>query len=66
LFTSKFLASELPLHVWKSPEIAWSEIWIPWAWWVSYSVSDSLFPSRTQDSIAQRWYSTKEIVAPPS
>jgi hypothetical protein len=28
LITSKFLASELPFHGWKSPEIAWSEIWI--------------------------------------
>jgi hypothetical protein len=26
--TSKFIASELPFHVWKSPEIAWGEIWI--------------------------------------
>jgi hypothetical protein len=26
LITSKFLASELPLHGWKSPEIAWGEI----------------------------------------
>jgi hypothetical protein len=30
LITSKFLASELPFHVWKSPEIAWSEIWTVW------------------------------------
>jgi hypothetical protein len=28
LITSKFLASELPFHGWKSPEIAWDEIWI--------------------------------------
>jgi hypothetical protein len=28
LITSKFLASELPFHGWKSPEIAWGEIWI--------------------------------------
>jgi hypothetical protein len=27
---SKFLASELPFHGWKSPEIAWSEVWIVW------------------------------------
>jgi hypothetical protein len=27
LITSKFLASELPFHSWKSPEIAWGEIW---------------------------------------
>jgi hypothetical protein len=26
LITSKFLASELPFHGWKSPEIAWNEI----------------------------------------
>jgi hypothetical protein len=26
--TSKFLASELPFHGWKSTEIAWGEIWI--------------------------------------
>jgi hypothetical protein len=29
LITSKFLASELPFHAWKSPEIAWGEIWTP-------------------------------------
>jgi hypothetical protein len=28
LITSKFLASELPFHGWKSPENAWGEIWI--------------------------------------
>jgi hypothetical protein len=28
LITSKFLASELPFHGWKGPEIAWGEIWI--------------------------------------
>jgi hypothetical protein len=27
LITSKFIASELPFHGWKSLEIAWSEIW---------------------------------------
>jgi hypothetical protein len=27
LITSKFLASELPFNGWKSPEIAWDEIW---------------------------------------
>jgi hypothetical protein len=26
LITSKFFASELPFHSWKSPEIAWGEI----------------------------------------
>jgi hypothetical protein len=26
--TSKYLASELPFHIWKSPKIAWIEIWI--------------------------------------
>jgi hypothetical protein len=30
LITSKFLTSELPLHGWKSPGIAWSEIWTVW------------------------------------
>jgi hypothetical protein len=30
LMTSKFLASELPFHGWKSPEIAWGEIWTVW------------------------------------
>jgi hypothetical protein len=29
LITSKF-ASELPFHGWKSPEIAWGEIWTVW------------------------------------
>jgi hypothetical protein len=28
--TSKFLALELPFHGWKSPEIAWGEIWTVW------------------------------------
>jgi hypothetical protein len=28
LITSKFLASEIHFHGWKSPEIAWGEIWI--------------------------------------
>jgi hypothetical protein len=32
LITSKFLTSELPFHGWKSPEIAWGEIWT--VWWV--------------------------------
>jgi hypothetical protein len=27
--TGGFLASELSFHGWKSPEIAWGEIWIP-------------------------------------
>jgi hypothetical protein len=30
LITLKFLASELPFHCWKSPEIAWGEIWTVW------------------------------------
>jgi hypothetical protein len=30
LIISKFLASELPFHDWKSPEIAWGEIWTVW------------------------------------
>jgi hypothetical protein len=30
LITSKFLASELPFHGWKSPEIAWGETWTVW------------------------------------
>jgi hypothetical protein len=30
LIISKFLASELPFHGWKSPEIAWDEIWPVW------------------------------------
>jgi hypothetical protein len=30
LMTLKFLASELPFHGWKSPEIAWCEIWTVW------------------------------------
>jgi hypothetical protein len=32
LISSKFLASELPFCGWKSPEIAWGEIWT--AWWM--------------------------------
>jgi hypothetical protein len=61
-----FLALELPFHGWKSLEIAWGEFWTPWAWWMSCRISDPLFPSRTQNSVRQRWRSTKEIVAPPS
>jgi hypothetical protein len=30
LITSKFLASELPFHGWKSPEISWGYIWTLW------------------------------------
>jgi hypothetical protein len=30
LITSKFLATELPFDGWKSPEIAWGEIWTLW------------------------------------
>jgi hypothetical protein len=50
LITSKFLASELPIHGWKSPEIAWDEIWTVWRmfWWGS---TDPLFPSRKQNPI---------------
>jgi hypothetical protein len=50
LIISKFLASELPFHSWKSPEIAWGDIWTVWRmfWWGS---TDPLFPSRTQNSI---------------
>jgi hypothetical protein len=29
--TCGFLASELPFHGFKIPEIAWGEIWTPWA-----------------------------------
>jgi hypothetical protein len=47
LMTSKFLASKLPFHGWKSPEIAWGEICTVWRmfYW------GPLFPSRTQNSI---------------
>jgi hypothetical protein len=50
VITSKFLASELSFYVWKSPEIAWGEIWTVWRmfWWGSI---DSLFRSRTRNSI---------------
>jgi hypothetical protein len=27
--TGGFLTSELPFHGWKSPEVAWGEIWTP-------------------------------------
>jgi hypothetical protein len=30
LISSKFLASELPFHGWKSPKIAWGKIWTIW------------------------------------
>jgi hypothetical protein len=30
LITSKFLASELPFHGWKSPKIAWGKTWTVW------------------------------------
>jgi hypothetical protein len=50
LVASKFLASELSFHGWKSPEIAWGEVWTVWRmfWWGS---ADQLFPHRTQNSI---------------
>jgi len=39
LITSEFLASELPFRGWKSPEIAWGEIWIElcsaWKKWIN-------------------------------
>jgi hypothetical protein len=45
LITSKFLTSELPFHDWKSPEIAWSEIWIEFC--VRYGKVDRWNPIRT-------------------
>jgi hypothetical protein len=36
------------------------------AWWMSCRVSYPLFPSRKQNSLAQRWRCAKEIPAPPS
>jgi hypothetical protein len=66
LITLKSLASEFPFHVWKSPENARGKIWTPQAWWMSCRVSDPMFPSKTQNSIVQHWYSAKEIVALPS
>jgi hypothetical protein len=42
LVTSKFLASELPFRVWKSPEIAWGEIWIEFC--VRFGKSGSVKP----------------------
>jgi hypothetical protein len=50
LITSKFLALELPFRAWKSPEIAWGEIWTVWRKF-QWSSTDPLFPSRTQNSI---------------
>jgi hypothetical protein len=43
--TSKFLTLELPLPGWKSPEIAWSEIWIEFC--VRLGISGSVEPIRT-------------------
>jgi hypothetical protein len=42
LITSKFLASELPFHGWKSPYIAWGEIWIEFC--VRFRKSGSVEP----------------------
>jgi hypothetical protein len=50
LITSKFLALELPFHGWKSPEIAWDEIWTVWLIF-SWGSTGPLFPSRAQDLI---------------
>jgi hypothetical protein len=36
--TSRFV-SELPFHDWKSPEIAWNEIWIEFCVWLGKSGS---------------------------
>jgi hypothetical protein len=50
LITSKFLVSELPFRDWKSPEIAWGEVWTVWRMF-QWGSTDPLFPSRTQNSI---------------
>jgi hypothetical protein len=50
LITSKFLALELPFHGWKSPGIAWDEIWTVWLMFWCGS-TDPLFTNRTQNSI---------------
>jgi hypothetical protein len=42
LITSKFLASKLPFHSWKCPEIAWGEIWIEFC--VRLGKSESMEP----------------------
>jgi hypothetical protein len=39
LITSKFLASEFPFCGWKSPEIAWDEIWNEFCVWLGKSRS---------------------------
>jgi hypothetical protein len=50
LITSKLLASELPFHGWKSPEIVWGEIWTLWRMF-QWASTDLLFPGPTQNSI---------------
>jgi hypothetical protein len=50
LITSKYLALELPFYGWKSPEIAWGEIWTVWRLFI-WGSADPLFPNRTQNSI---------------
>jgi hypothetical protein len=50
LITSKFLASGTPFHGWKSPEIAWGEIWTV-CWVLYWGSTDPLLPSRTQNSV---------------
>jgi hypothetical protein len=51
LMTSKFLASELHLHGWKSPEIAWGEIWTVWRmfWWGFTDPLSDPFPPYSSD-----------------
>jgi hypothetical protein len=45
LIASKFLASELPFYGWKSPEVAWGEIWIEFC--VRLGKVDQWSPIRT-------------------
>jgi hypothetical protein len=45
LIISKFLTLELPFHGWKSPEIAWSEIWTEFC--IRLEIVDRWNPIRT-------------------
>jgi hypothetical protein len=49
LIASKFLASQLPFHGWKNPEIAWGEIWTMVDVLMGFYLP--IFPSLTQNSI---------------
>jgi hypothetical protein len=57
LITSKFLASKLTFHGWKSPEISWGKIWIEFCVRLGKSGSvDSIRTSAIQSTSRPMWF----------